>query len=319
VRVLITGSSGQIGTNLALKLLADSHEVVGVDNRANTWTDRIQTHIQDLAQRLDVTRTRIGDAEVGEVDAVVHYAAHAKVHALVERPIGALENHLMVTNALEFARLAHVPIILASSREVYGNAVERMAPVLESAADFRASPSPYAAMKLASEALATSYYRCYGVPFAVIRYSNVYGRYDNDLARLERAIWLFANNVLMGKPITVFGAEKTLDFTFVDDAVEGTWRCLERLVARDVRVVGETFNLAYGEGSRLVDVVEIIQEAVGREVEVRLEPARAGEVTWYIADISKARERLGYEPKTPPTQGIPQALQWAGMRATPGQ
>jgi UDP-glucose 4-epimerase len=248
---------------------------------------------------------------VGHVDGVVHLAAHAKVHALVERPLGALENHVMVTNALEYARANGVPILLASSREVYGNAAARGVPVPESAADFRSAPSPYAAMKLASEALAAAYQRCYGLPFAVIRFSNVYGRYDNDLERLERAIWLFRRQLLAGQRVTVFGERKVLDFTYVDDAVDGLVRCLERLVDRDPAVAGETFNLAYGAGNRLVDVVKLIAQAVGAPANIGLAEARPGEVTWYVADVTKARERLGYSPRVPLTDGIPRALAWA--------
>jgi nucleoside-diphosphate-sugar epimerase len=313
MRVLITGSSGQIGTNLGLRLLEAGHEVVGVDVRPNTWTDAIPTHVVDLAQLHPMTPESLGPARIGRVDAIAHLAAHAKVHALVERPLGALENHVMVTNALEYARLARAPIVLASSREVYGNGVARGAPVPESAADFRGAPSPYAAMKLAGEALAASYRRCYGTPFAVIRFSNVYGRYDSDLERLERAIWVFAHGIRAGRPVTVYGAEKTLDFTYVDDAVDGLLRCLERLAAGDPGVLGETFNLAYGQGSRLVDIVRLIGSTLEEQVTMRVEESRPGEVTWYVADISKARERLGYAPQVPPGEGIPRALEWAGL------
>ena len=315
MRVLITGSSGQIGTNLALRLLADGHDVTGIDNRPNTWTDVIPTHLLDLSTQQEVTPSSVGAAGVGRIDAIVHLAAHAKVHALVERPLGALENHVMVTNALELARLARVPILLASSREVYGNAVSRGLPMPESAADFRAAPSPYAAMKLASEALSAAYGRCYGVPTAVVRYSNVYGRYDNDLERLERAIWIFARKIQRGEPVRVFGAEKTLDFTYVDDAVDGTYRCLERLVAGDAAVVGETFNLAYGQGTKLVEVVGTIGELLERPVEMQIEEARAGEVTWYVADVAKARARLGFAPRVAVREGLARAMEWAGMVA----
>lgn len=317
MRVLITGSSGQIGTNLGLRLLEEGHTVLGIDIRANSWTEGIPTQLLDLAQQHTVTASRIGDVHVGEVDAVVHLAAHAKVHALVERPLGALENHLMVTNVLELARQAAVPVLLASSREVYGNNVQPGMPVPETAADFRASPSPYAAMKLASEALAAAYRRCYGTPFSVIRFSNVYGRYDNDLRRLERAIWIFARNIAAGLPVPVYGAEKTLDFTYVDDAVQGLLQCLQRLVVRDATVDGETFNLAYGQGWRLVDVVRLIAQTLGKPAEISVEDARPGEVTWYVADIRKARERLGYVPRTPVSDGIPKALAWAGGDLTP--
>jgi nucleoside-diphosphate-sugar epimerase len=310
MRVLVTGSSGQIGTNLGLALLREGHHVLGVDNRPNPWTEAIPTRLVDLARPLPVRRGGLGDVDTGPLDAIVHLAAHAKVHALVERPLGALENHVMVTNALELARAGGVPVLLASSREVYGNLPPER-PVPEGAADFRQAPSPYAAMKLASEALAAAYRRCYGLPFAVTRFSNVYGRYDNDLDRLERAIWIFRRQILAGQPVTVFGEAKTLDFTYVDDAVDGLRRCLERLVAGDPAVDGETFNLAYGEGHRLVEVVSHIARALDRRVEVRLEPARAGEVTWYVADIGKARRALDYVPRVPVEEGIDRAMRWA--------
>jgi nucleoside-diphosphate-sugar epimerase len=314
-RILISGSSGQIGTNLAQRLLGDGHEVVGIDHRPNTWTDAVPTHLLDLSQPQPIAAQRIGPYDLGRIDAIVHLAAHAKVHALVERPLGALENHVMVTNALELARLSRVPILLASSREVYGNGVAAGRPVPESAADFRNAPSPYAAMKLASEALASSYKRCYGVPFAVIRFSNVYGRYDSDMERLERAIWVFAQRIGEGRAVPVFGAEKTLDFTYVDDAVDGTYRCLMRLVAGDAGVVGETFNLAYGQGSRLLDVVHLIARTLEQEPSLDVQDARPGEVTWYVADLTKAKDRLGYAPQVPVSVGIPRALEWAGLVA----
>jgi nucleoside-diphosphate-sugar epimerase len=297
-----------------MALLRAKHDVVGIDVRPNTWTSRIPTHLADLAaSTVEVSGWRLNTIEVGRVDAVVHLAAHAKVHALVERPLSAFENHAMVTNVLEFARVNRVPILLASSREVYGNAVARGRPIPESDADFRAAPSPYAAMKLASESLAASYHRCYGTPFAVIRFSNVYGRYDNDLARLERAIWVFRDRIAHGKPLTVFGADKVLDFTHVDDAIAGILACLERLVAGDLSVVGNTFNVAHGTGHRLLGVVDLIANTLGREPEVQIEPARAGEVTWYVADISKAREAFGYDPKVPVTVGVPRAIREASQ------
>lgn len=308
MRVLITGSSGQIGTNLGLSLLDDGHRVVGLDARPNPWTRRLETHLLDLSAPHSAGPGRIGDAAVGAVDAVVHLAAHAKVHALVERPWGAVENHVMVANALEFARANDAPILLASSREVYGNGTTRGVPVPETAADLRVSPSPYAAMKLASEGLAASYRRCYGTPFAVIRYSNVYGRYDHDLARLERAIWIFRDRIARGAPVTVYGSDKVLDFTHVDDAVAGTVACLGALVARAPAVVGEAFNLAHGTGHRLLDVVDLIAGAVGATPDVRVEEARPGEVTWYVADVAKARAAFGYDPGVPATVGVPRAI-----------
>ncbi|MSQ43211.1 MAG: NAD-dependent epimerase/dehydratase family protein [Chloroflexi bacterium] len=316
MRVLITGSSGQIGTNLGITLVSGGHEVVGIDVRPNTWSHAFPTHLADLTTDSHPGVGVLGGVEVGTVDAIVHLAAHAKVHALVERPRGALENHAMVTNALEFARMNAVPVILASSREVYGNLGRRDNPVSEAEADFRSSPSPYAAMKLAGEALASSYFRCYGLPYAIIRFSNVYGRYDDDLLRLERAIWVFNDRIRSGKPVTVFGAEKTLDFTYIDDAIDGLVRCLHRLVDGDPEVTASTFNLAHGTGHSLLGVVNLIAATRNLTPDIRVEPSRPGEVTWYVADITRAQAALGYLPRTPVTTGVPRAIVEAMARGS---
>ena len=142
MRLLITGSSGQIGTNLALHCLANGHEVVGLDRRPNTWTDRFETILMDLAVAHPIQGWRLGEVALPSCDVIVHLAAHAKVHALVERPLGALENHLMVTNALELARITSTPIVLASSREVYGQQPRDGGPVPESAAVVRRLAQP---------------------------------------------------------------------------------------------------------------------------------------------------------------------------------
>ncbi len=316
MRVLITGSSGQIGTNLGIALVKAGHDVIGLDVRPNSWTNGFATVLADLTTHSEPGIGVISGVKVGTVDAIVHLAAHAKVHALVERPRGAFENHAMVTNALEFARMNSVPIILASSREVYGNLARRENPVGETEADFRSSPSPYAAMKLAGEALASSYFRCYGLPYAVIRFSNVYGRFDDDLSRLERAIWVFNDRIRAGKPVTVFGAEKTLDFTYIDDAIDGLARCLHRLVAGDPEVRASTFNLAHGTGHSLLGIVSLIAMTRNLPPDVRVEPSRPGEVTWYVADITRARDALGYLPQTPVTTGVPRAIREAMSRGS---
>lgn len=309
MRLLITGSSGQIGTNLALHCLANGHEVVGLDRRPNPWTDRFETTPVDLTEAHPIQGWRLGAVALPPCDVIVHLAAHAKVHALVERPLGALENHLMVTNALELARVTGTPIVLASSREVYGQQPRDGGPVPESAAVFGASPSPYAAAKLASEALAAAYRGCYGLPYLVFRFSNVYGRYDNDLRRLERVLWVFTRAIRRGEPLTVYGAEKLLDFTYVDDAVDGLWRGIERLVGGTL--AGETFNLAYGEGNRLTTLATLIGTVLEQEPRIRIEPSRPGEVTYYVADITRARQRLGYEPQVSLPEGVHRALAWA--------
>lgn len=306
--ILITGSSGQIGTNLALRLLDAGHQVFGVDKRLNPWTARIPTLLQDLAAPCRDFAGGIGSVPYPPVDIVVHLAANAKVHELVQFPHRAMENIALTFNVLEFCRHNRLPLIFASSREVYGDIHRYITE--ETHADFSYTESPYSASKVAGEALVYAYARCYEVPYIVFRFSNVYGRYDNDIERMERVIPLFIQRMRAGLPVTVFGQEKTLDFTYVDDCVDGIVAGIERLSVGRVR--NETINLAYGQGNTLVRMAEYIAAALGVPGQIEVEPSkRVGEVTRYIADISKAAELLGYAPQVSLEEGIRRAVAWA--------
>jgi nucleoside-diphosphate-sugar epimerase len=315
MRVLITGSSGQIGTNLALRLLVEGHSVFGVDKRLNSWTDRFRYILQDLTTPYPPHERGIGGVEYPPVDVVVHLAAHAKVHELVRLPHRAIENITMTYNVLEYCRLAHLPIIFSSSREVYGDIhryiedeQDRPATMGESTAHFAYTESPYSASKIASEALIYSYARCYGLKYIVFRFSNVYGRYDSDIERMERVIPLFIRRISNGELITIYGEKKVLDFTYVDDCVSGIAAGVQAL--HEGRVENQTINLAYGKGNSLVKMAQLIGEALGKEPRITLAPTQLGEVTHYVADITKARELLGYEPQVPLEAGIPKTVEW---------
>ena len=304
MRVLITGSSGQIGTNLGLALLARGDEVIGLDHRPNAWTDRIPTESVDLVA---LARGQADWSPPVKPDVIVHLAAWAKVYQLVLQPTKALENVESAFAALELARrLDNTPILFGSSREVYGDIHRHTTD--ESKADFVVAESPYSASKIAGEAFFYSYAKCYRLPHLVFRFSNVYGRYDNDLGRMERVIPLFVRRIANGEPITVYGRNKTLDFTYVDDCVAGIVAGVDAIAAG--RVVNQTINLAFGEGRTLQDLVELIERAVGKQADVTYKAPLTGEVTRYVADISKARQLLGYEPKTPLPQGIERYVQW---------
>lgn len=308
MHILITGSSGQIGTNLALRLLDMGHRVFGIDKRVNTWTDRVTTLLQDLAAPYRDFAGGIGSVPYPRCDIVVHLAANAKVHELVQHPHRAMENISLTFNVLEYCRHNRLPIIFSSSREVYGDIHRYITE--EQHADFSFTESPYSASKVAGEALVYSYARCYGLPYLVFRFSNVYGRYDNDIERMERVIPLFIRKMRHGEPVTVYGQEKTLDFTYVDDCVDGIVAGIERLSSG--RVANQTINLAYGHGNTLVRMAELIAEALRVPPRIEIEPAkRVGEVTRYIADISKAVELLDYQPKVPLDEGIRRAVAWS--------
>lgn len=308
MRILITGSSGQIGTNLGLHLQRLGHTVFGVDRRPNTWTDQIETLLQDLSIPYRHFRQGIGAAEYpANLDAVVHLAAHAKVHQLVQEPDRALENITMVYNVLEFCRHNRLPLIFSSSREVYGDIHRYITE--ESHADFAFTESPYSASKIAGEALVYSYAQCYDLRYLVFRFSNVYGRYDNDLERMERVIPLFIRKIKHGEPIVVYGQEKVLDFTYVDDCVAGITSGLERLVSGEIS--NHTINLAFGQGNTLVNMARFIAAELGVEPDMTVQPSRVGEVTHYVANIGKAHALLGYNPKTSLREGIHKAVAWS--------
>jgi UDP-glucose 4-epimerase len=308
MRILLTGSSGQIGTNLALRLLREGHFVFGVDKRPNSWTKDFDTLLQDLSGQYAAFYGGINGVEYPEVDLVVHLAAHAKVHQLVKQPHRALENVMMTFNMLEYCRALELPLVFSSTREVYGD-VHRFDEYGEATADFAYTESPYSGSKIASEAFVYAYARCYGLRYLVFRFSNVYGRYDNDLQRMERVIPLFMHQLGRGEPITVFGGDdKVLDFTYIDDCIDGIARGIERLSTG--QVANETINLAFGEGNTLVRAAELIAGELGVTPEINRAPSLLGEVTRYVADIRKARELLGWQPSTPLDQGIPKAVAW---------
>jgi UDP-glucose 4-epimerase len=307
MRILITGSSGQIGTNLALRLQEEGHYVFGVDKRPNTWTDQIETLLQDLSRPYHNFATGMGHVEYPkDIDVVVHFAAHAKVHELVQQPDRALENITMTFNVLEYCRQHNLPVIFSSSREVYGDIHRYITE--ESYADFAFTESPYSASKIAGEALIYSYAQCYGLRYLVFRFSNVYGRYDNDLNRMRRVIPKFIQQISRGETITIYGGDKVLDFTYIDDCVGGVRAGIQLLATGED--ANQTINLAFGQGNSLINMAKFIGEALGVEPKMEIEPARVGEVTHYVANIGKARAVLGYEPQTSLRDGIHKTVAW---------
>ena len=307
MRVLITGSSGQIGTNLALDLLNDGHFVFGIDIRPNTWTDAFKTLLQDLSVPYGHFSGGIGHVPYPpDIDVVVHFAAHAKVHELVEQPSRALENVAMTYNVLEYCRHNDLPIIFSSSREVYGDIHRYITE--ESYADFAFTESPYSASKISGEALIYAYAQCYGLRYLVFRFSNVYGRYDNDLERMERVVPLFIRRIRNRQPITIYGREKVLDFTYVDDCITGVRSGIDLLAQG--KGDNQTINLAYGQGNSLLAMANYVGEALGVEPDITVEESRVGEVTHYVANIGKARALLNYTPQTSLHEGIHKAVAW---------
>lgn len=297
MRILVTGSSGTIGTRLCERLLEAGHTITGVDWRQNTWNpalDRI-TVIKDLREPEgwnDIPK---------DVDAIIHLAANARVYDLVKEPVRALDNFTTTFHMLEFARKAGIKkFLFSSSREVYGNAEART--FTENKISVDLCESPYTASKIGSEAAVQAYRRCYGLKACILRFSNVYGMYDDS----DRIVPLFIRLARKHETMTIFGEGKCLDFTYIDDTVTGVIQALENIDACD----GEVFNIAYGSGTMLVQLANVIKELTGSSSQIVMGQPRLGEVTYYVADITKAKKMLGFSPKVSFEEGIQKTVDW---------
>jgi nucleoside-diphosphate-sugar epimerase len=265
----------------------------------NKWQPRVDaiTTIVDMRDGEAMKHLKLPE----NIDAVVHLAANARVYELVEHPDRALDNFITLFHALEFARTNNVKkFIFASSREVYGNAKQPQ--YKEEMVHVEHCESPYTASKLGGEALVESYSRCYGIDHVIFRFSNVYGMYDDS----ERVVPLFFRGCRANETLHVFGKDKCLDFTYIDDTVSGIIASLEKFDS----VKNATYNLAFGQGTTIVHLAERIKELLGSSSQIELGVPRTGEVVSYVADISKARQKLGYDPQTPFDRGIEKAVEW---------
>lgn len=308
MKILVTGSSGQVGTNLCLALLQKGISVLGIDKRENIWTDQIPFIRRDLAQEgmPSLAEMAVTNKGFDRPDLVVHLAANAKVHELVKEPRRAHENATITFNVLEFCRQQELPIIFSSSREVYGRSMPPA--VAEDTTDVFHILSPYAAYKMADEMLIYAYANCYDLKYLVFRLSNVYGRYDSDIERMSRVLHIFISQMRRGEPITIFDRTKVIDFTYVDDCISGLMLGIDKLNKGEV--VNETFNLSSGSPATLVQLAETVATNLGITPTIVDQPIQPGEINFYVADLSKAKKLLGYEPKMSFEEGIKRAVEW---------
>jgi UDP-glucuronate 4-epimerase len=308
---LVTGGAGFIGSHLCERLLHEGHAVWTIDD-LNPFYDitikqRNLRDIQSLAKPFtfvhgDLTDTQCLAELFGEVqfDQIIHLAARAGVRPSLQEP--ALYQRVNVegtVNLLEAARTRRVKkITIASSSSVYG--VNAKVPFSESDPIFSAI-SPYAASKLACEALGHVYHHVYGMDVAMLRFFTVYG----PRQRPDLAIHKFAQLIERGKPIPVFGDGKTArDYTYVTDTLEGIIACTKKEFGFEI------FNLGESQTVELDYLISLIEKAVGKNAIIDRQPAQPGDVPITYADISKARKFLGYNPQVKIEQGIPQFVEW---------
>src|SRR3989344_6892372 len=273
-KILITGSSGTIGTRLFEKLLQEGFSVIGFDKQKNKWHKHLNnlTIVGNLLSGKDIKKIP------KDIDVIVHLAANARVYDLVVEPDLALENVVTTYNILEFARKNKIKkIIFSSSREVYGNRKKSIAH--EKDFNLELSESPYSASKISNEAFVYAYKKCYGIDYIVLRFSNVYGMYDES----DRFIPLMIKKMKNNEDISVFGKNKVLDFTYIDDCVNGIFLCIKKFHQEKNNI----FNIAFGRGIKLIDVAKMIKKDLKSKSKITLKPNRTGEVVEYVADISK--------------------------------
>ena len=297
-KILVTGSSGTIGTRLCEKFLENGFEVVGVDYRPNEWSEKIQSITIDIDLR---NKDDVINKLPKDFDVVIHLAANARVYNLVVDTSLARDNFDTIYNVLEFTRINKIKkFMFSSSREVYGNSQKIL--YREDESYVFNCESPYTASKIAGEALVHSYQQCYGINFVIFRFSNVYGMYDNS----DRVIPLFYKLCENGRNLIVFGEEKLLDFTYIEDAITGILQCIKKFD----KAQNEVFNIAYGQGTTILELAQLFKELLQTNNKITIKDNRPGEVVKYIADISKATEKIGYEPQTPIIEGLKKTINW---------
>lgn len=296
-RVLVTGSSGTVGTALMSELLDKGYSVYGADLMPNPWSNPIndRTQLVDLRNFDEVSELPT------DIDLVIHLAAHARVHESVKDPQRMMENLTMTFNVLEYVRRTDVPhFLFASSREVYGDSDGIISSERETNID--RAKSPYTASKIGGESMVQAYSECYGLSYCITRFSNVYGRYDDS----DRVIPLFIERSSRGKPLTVFGAEKILDFTYIDDCIDG----LVGMLNEFHKVSGSTLNLSSGQGTSLIELAREINTQTPSDSDIRIESSRSGEVQKYVGDVSRAERLTGYNPQYSLKSGLKLTTEW---------
>ena len=298
MRALVTGGGGFIGSNLARTLLERGDEVRVLDNfstgnRANLAGLDVEVVEGELR-----SYERVHNAVRG-MEVVFHLGALGSVPRSVQDPLTSSAVNIEGTlNVLLAARDEGIRrVVYSSSSSVYGP--RRELPVGE---DLPPDPiSPYGVAKLAAERYCVSFSRVYeSFESVVVRYFNVFGPHQSPFSQYAAVIPLFVTAISAGEPITIFGdGEQRRDFTYVTNVVDGTIRAAEAANAS-----GKIFNVAASAPASVNDVAAAIGSVLGKPVEKKFEPPRVGDIRDSWADISAARELLGWEPTVGLEEGL---------------
>lgn len=308
-RALITGAAGFIGSHLVERALREGAEVTGLDSFDDFYDPALKE--RNLAAAAENPRFRLVRGDIRDrdllrrlvaerFDVAVHLAARAGVRPSLGDPALYMDVNVQGSACLLEA-LRDSPdtrFVFASSSSVYG---ERDAIPFREEDDTSRPVSPYGASKKAGEVLCHAWHRVYGLPVTVLRFFTAYG----PRQRPDMAIASFAARLLRGEPVPVFGdGRSSRDYTYVEDAVDGIWRAMERTEGFEI------YNLGGAEPTPLADLVALLAQALGVEARTERRPWQPGDVPVTCADIGKARSRLGWKPATSLGAGLRRYAAW---------
>jgi UDP-glucuronate 4-epimerase len=309
-RVLITGGAGFIGSHLTDRLLAEGREVTSLDAFDDFYDPTIKR--RNLRSALKSPRftlvegdirdeKKVGDLLSGrKPQVVVHLAAQPGVRLSIEKPVLTQDINVRGTSViLEACRRAQIDrFVFASSSSVYGN--NEKVPFHEN--DRVDHPiSPYAATKKAGELIGHTYHHVYGMHFWGLRFFTVFG----PRQRPDMAIHKFTRLIDRGETVPQFGdGSSRRDYTFIDDIADALVACVDKAEGYQV------LNLGESRTTTLAELVELIGAALGKKPNVKIFPFQAGDVKQTWADVSRARELIGYRPRFPVPEGIRLFIDW---------
>ncbi len=323
MKVLVTGAAGFIGMHTALRLLAQGHEVIGLDNVNDYYDVRLKrARLAELARQPGFKFHEFGIEQADPLDAlfrsvrpqrVVHLAAQAGVRYSLTHPQAyAAANLQGFMNMLEACRHHAVEhLVYASSSSVYGGNTQLPF------AEHQAVDHPislYAATKKANELMAHTYSHLFGLPTTGLRFFTVYGPWG----RPDMAPFKFARAILRGEEIEVYNEGRSLrDFTFIDDVVEATVRLLHKLPEPGegpglASALGpwRVFNVGNGQPVVLTDFIDALEKSLGRPARRRLLPMQPGDMGATACDATALKAWTGFAPATPMPQGVQRFADW---------
>ena len=304
MRVMVTGAAGFIGSQLAERLLADGHDVVGLDAFIPYYPRRIKEanlssalkHPRYTFHERDLRSDSLADALAG-VDAVIHEAAMPGLpQSWTNFDLYLTCNVQATQRLLEACKAANVGrLVYASTSSVYGQ------DATGNEQDLPKPVSPYGVTKLASEELCRAYARSFGLDVVFCRYFSIFG----PRQRPDMAYHIFSRALLEGRAIQVFGdGQQSRGNTFVGDCVAGTLLVLQKGQA------GQVYNLGGGTEITLIEAIRILERVTQREAKLEFRPSRVGDQRRTLADSSRARDELGWEPRVGIEAGLQAEVDW---------